>query len=54
MCKIDDEFFITTSSKIFFKGQAHELEDCEFLEGSKIVIHYSKKELKSYLKKTVK
>jgi hypothetical protein len=51
MCKIDDEFFITTSGKIFFKGQVYELEDCEFLEGSKIVIHYSEKRIEKLLKK---
>lgn len=51
MCKIDDEFFITTTGKIFFKGQVHELDDCEFLEGSKIVIHYSEKRIEKLLKK---
>jgi len=51
MCKIDDEFFITTSGKIFFKGQVYELDDCEFLEGSKIVIHYSEKRIEKLLKK---
>ena len=51
MCKINDEFFITTSGKIFFKGQVYELEDCEFLEGSKIVIHYSEKRIEKLLKK---
>ncbi len=51
MCKIDDEFFITTTGKIFFKGQVYELDDCEFLEGSKIVIHYSEKRIEKLLKK---
>ena len=51
MCKIDDEFFITTTGKIFFKGQIYELDDCEFLEGSKIVIHYSEKRIEKLLKK---
>lgn len=51
MCKIDDEFFITTTGKIFFKGQVHELDDCEFLEGSKIVIHYGEKKIEKLLKK---
>ena len=51
MCKIDDEFFITTTGKIFFKGQIYELDDCEFLEGSKIVIHYGEKKIEKLLKK---
>lgn len=51
MCKIDDEFFITTTGKIFFKGQIYKLDDCEFLEGSKIVIHYSEKRIEKLLKK---
>ena len=51
MCKIDDEFFITTTGKIFFKGQVHELDECEFLEGSKIVIHYGEKKIEKLLKK---
>jgi len=54
MCKINDEFFITTSGKIFFKGQVYELEDCEFLEGSKVVIHYSEKRIEKLLKKDSK
>lgn len=54
MCKIDDEFFITTTGKIFFKGQVHELDDCEFLEGSKIVIHYGEKKIEKLLKKDSK
>lgn len=54
MCKIDDEFFITTTGKIFFKGQIYELDDCEFLEGSKIVIHYGEKKIEKLLKKDIK
>jgi len=54
MCKIDDEFFITTTGKIFFKGQVYELEDCDFNEGAKIVIHYGEKKIEKLLKKDTK
>jgi hypothetical protein len=54
MCKIDDEFFITTQGKIYFKGQVYELEDCDFNEGAKIVIHYGEKKIEKLLKKDIK
>jgi hypothetical protein len=54
MCKIDDEFFITTQGKIYFKGQVYELEDCDFNEGAKIVIHYGEKKIEKLLKKDTK
>jgi hypothetical protein len=54
MCKIDDEFFITTQGKIYFKGQVYELEDCDFNEGAKIVIHYGEKKIEKLVKKDIK
>ncbi len=54
MCKIDDEFFITTQGKIYFKGQVYELEDCDFNEGAKIVIHYGEKKIEKLRKKDIK
>ena len=54
MCKIDDEFFITTQGKIYFKGQVYELEDCNFNEGAKVVIHYGEKKIEKLLKKDIK
>ena len=54
MCKIDDEFFITTQGKIYFKGQVYELEDCNFNEGAKVVIHYGEKKIEKLRKKDIK
>jgi hypothetical protein len=54
MCIIDDEFFITTTGKIYFKGNTYEVEACEFKEGSKLVIHYGEKKVEKLLKKDTK
>jgi len=54
MCIIDDEFFITTTGKIYFKGNTYEVEACEFKEGSKLVIHYGEKKIEKLLKKDIK
>ena len=54
MCIIDDEFFITTTGKIYFKGNTYEVEACEFKEGSKLIIHYGEKKVEKLLKKDTK
>jgi len=54
MCIIDDEFFITTTGKIYFKGNTYEVEACDFKEGSKLVIHYGEKKVEKLLKKDTK
>ena len=54
MCIIDDEFFITTTGKIYFKGNVYEVEACDFKEGSKLVIHYGEKKVEKLLKKDTK
>jgi hypothetical protein len=54
MCIIDDEFFITTAGKIYFKGNTYEVEACDFKEGSKLVIHYGEKKVEKLLKKDTK
>ena len=48
MCIIDDEFFITTAGKIYFKGNVYDVEACEFKEGSKLVIHYGEKKVENF------
>ena len=53
MCIIDDEFFITTAGKIYFKGNVYDVEACEFKEGSKLVIHYGEKKVEKLLKKDI-
>jgi hypothetical protein len=54
MCSIDDEFFITQTGKLFFKGQVYEIEDCEFKEGAKIIMHYDVKKVDKPIKKAIK
>ena len=54
MCSIDDEFFITQTGKLFFKGQVYEIEDCEFKAGAKIVMHYDVKKVDKPTKKAIK
>ena len=54
MCIIDDEFFITTAGKIYFKGNVYEVEACDFKEGSKLIIHYGEKKVEKLLKKDTK
>ena len=54
MCIIDDEFFITTTGKIYFKGNVYDVEACDFKEGSKLVIHYGEKKVEKLLKKDTK
>jgi hypothetical protein len=54
MSIIDDEFFITTAGKIYFKGNVYDIEACEFKEGSKLVIHYGEKKVEKLLKKDTK
>jgi hypothetical protein len=54
MCSIDDEFFITQTGKLFFKGQVYEIEDCEFKEGAKIIMHYDVKKVDKPPKKPTK
>ena len=54
MCIIDDEFFITTTGKIYFKGNTYEVEACDFKEGSKLIIHYGEKKVEKLLKKDIK
>jgi len=54
MCSIDDEFFITQTGKLFFKGQIYEIEDCEFKEGAKIIMHYDVKKVDKPIKKAIK
>ncbi len=54
MCIIDDEFFITTTGKIYFKGNVYDVEACDFKEGSKLVIHYGEKKVEKLLKKPSK
>ena len=54
MCIIDDEFFITTTGNIYFKGNTYEVEACDFKEGSKLVIHYGEKKVEKLLKKDTK
>jgi hypothetical protein len=54
MCIIDDEFFITTAGKIYFKGNTYEVEACDFKEGSKLIIHYGEKKVEKLLKKDTK
>ena len=54
MCSIDDEFFITQTGKLFFKGQVYEIEDCEFKAGAKIVMHYDLKKVDKLPKKPTK
>jgi hypothetical protein len=54
MCIIDDEFFITTAGKIYFKGNTYEVEACDFKEGSKLVLRYGEKKIEKLLKKDTK
>jgi len=54
MCSIDDEFFITQTGKLFFKGQIYEIEDCEFKAGAKIIMHYDVKKVDKPIKKAIK